>query len=157
MNDRGGGDDFAPYAGYLATVVWPSNRAFGETEHTYVEEMPPQQAAASLAKLVRWARTAPAGDITMNPDEDTREEAARQSPLGLALAARACNLTEEQFHALYGEYGALPDADPHYVLAELVVALGDYGLGDWTMQQRIKMSASVLERLATVFAIKERQ
>lgn len=150
-------DDFAPYAGYLSGVVWPSNKAYGETEHTYVEEMAPQHAASALAKLVRWARMAPAGDITMNPDEDTREEAVRQSRLGLALAARACNLTEEHFHALYGEYGAAPDADLHQVLAEIVVALGDYGLGDWTLQDRIKLGASMLERLATVFAIKERQ
>lgn len=150
-------DDFAPYAGYLSMAVWPSNATYGEVATSLVEEMAPQHAASALAKLVRWARTAPEGDITMNPDEDTREEAVRQSRLGHALAARACNLTEEHFHALYGEYGAAPDADPHQVLAELVVALGDYGLGDWTLQDRIKLGAATLTRLLTVFAIKEQQ
>jgi hypothetical protein len=148
---------FAPYESYLDVVIWPSMDRQGEVTYTLVEEMQaPQHAASALAKLVRWARYAPVGDICRHPDEDSREEAARDSRLGHALAARALNLSEEHFHALYGEYGATPDADPHQVLAELAVALGDYGLGDWNLQQRIRLAASVLERLATVFAIKER-
>ena len=149
-------DEYAPYAGYLSSAVWPSLDRDGDVITTVVEDMAPQHAASALAKLVRWARQAPAGDVARHHDEDSREYAARTSRLGQHLAARACNLTEELFHAVYGEFGALPDADPHQVLAETAVALGDYGLSDWNLQQRIALAASVIERLMTVFAIKAR-
>lgn len=149
-------NDFGPYAEYLSMPVWPSERGYGEVTQVMVEEMSPQQAAASLAKLVRWARLEPYGDIARHGDEDSREEAVRHTVLGQALAARAVNMTEEHFVGVYGEIGALGDADLHEVLAEIVVTLGDLGLADWSWQDRIKISAGLLDMLDRKFAIKVR-
>lgn len=149
-------NDFGPYAEFLDTSVWPSERSHGDVNHVLVEDMSPNQAASCLAKLVRWARLEPYGDITLHPDEDSREEAVRHTQLGEHLAARAVNMTPEHFYAVYGEIGALPDASLHDVLAEIVVALGDLGLADWTWQDRIKLGAGLLDRLEERFRLKDK-
>lgn len=145
-----GEDVFAPYAGYLGSLVWPSvgnDRSTITLVNVERNDMAPQYAASSLAKLVRWARVSPAGDIALYPDEDARENAVRVTRLGAALSARAVNLQEEHFHALYGDYAAGAVADPHQLLAEVAVSLGDLGL-DWTLTDRITLGARLLERLA---------
>lgn len=147
-------DDYGPYASYLHTNLWPSVSS-GQAIPVIRDEMSPQQAASSLAKLVRWARVAPEGDVATLPDEDSREEFARKSRLGQALAARACNLEEEHFHALYGEFGDRADADPHQVLAEVAVSL-KAGIGDWNLAQCIALGSSVLHELYQHYEIKER-
>lgn len=149
---------FGPYAGYLHTNLWPSiNTYTGVMEMTQVnrDEMAPQHAASALAKLVRWARTAPEGDLVHYPDEDSREVEVRSSPLGKALAARAVNLEEEMFFALYGEFGATAEANQREVMAELAVGLGDHGL-DWSLSQRITLASHLVETLDARFKIHER-
>lgn len=147
-------NEFEHYEGYLDTNIWPSVSAGGSL---YVERdtMSPQQAAASLAKLVRWARIHPVGNIALVAGEDEREEYVRKTRLGMALAARACNLEEEHFHALYGEFGSRKDADPHQVLATLAVLLKE-GIGDWTLSQCIALGSATLQELYQAFEIKER-
>lgn len=94
------------YAMYWHTLNWPSdtNRdSQGQPTFTAVSQMPPQQAAASLAKMLRWVHTNPVGQ-QVGQDLDTREEYARKTELGLALAARALGLTNgEEVYALYSE------------------------------------------------------
>ena len=147
-------NDFGPYESYLNTNLWPS-RSSGAVLQVDRDEMSPNQAASSLAKLVRWARMAPMGDIAVLTGEDEREEVVRKTRLGTALAARACNLEEEHFHALYGEFGDRADADPHEVLAEVAVALGDHGLEDWPLNERIKLGAKLTAELMRRFEVKE--
>lgn len=151
-------NDFAAYAGYLSTHIWPSvHPRTGEVTHTEItyDSMAPQHAASSLAKLVRWARIAPEGDVALLPDEDSREYEVRASPLGKALAARACNLDVELFFGIYGEFGAGEEADYREVVAELAVSLGDHDL-DWTLQERIKLGINLQEDLAKSYRIVKR-
>lgn len=151
-------NDFAPYAGYLHGSVWPTiNARTGEAGHVVIERdsMPPQYAAAALAKLVRWARIAPEGDIVAYPDEDSREVAARESELGKRLAARAVNLEPDIFFAMYGEFGVGKEADHREVVAEIAVTLGDAGL-DWSLRDRIKVGMDLTEVLVKQWKLTER-
>ena len=151
-------NDFGPYEGDLDTALWPTfNPRTGEAKVVTVDRdtMPPQYAAACLAKLVRWARIAPAGMIAMHPDEDSREYEVRSTDLGRALAARAVNLEPETFFGMYGEFGVGEDADYKHVVAELVVSLGDHGL-DWDMRKRIELSMHLVDDLGKTFRVVER-
>lgn len=151
-------NDFGPYEGYLDHNMWPTwNPRTGEAKVVMVdrENMPPQYAAAALAKLVRWARIAPAGMIAMHPDEDSREYEVRSTTLGRALAARAVNLEPDTFFGMYGEFGVGEDADYKQVVAEVVVSLGDHGL-DWDMRKRIELSMHVVEDLGKAFRVVEK-
>lgn len=162
-------EEFADYENYLNGFVWPGAETRGASSggHTYVgtllgaegPEMPQAYAANALAKLVRWARHAPVGDTALRHDEDAREEFVRVSTLGVALAARACGLEPEHFHALYGEVGPGEDAHPHYLLGELVVALGDAleGLGHrLSVPQRAQVAGALLEALMARYRVTER-
>lgn len=151
-------NDFAPYEGYLDSLLWPSfNSRTGEISAVIVdrENMPPQYAAAALAKLVRWARIAPGGMIAMHPDEDSREYEVRSSVLGKALAARAVNLEVDTFFGMYGEFGVGEDADYKQVVAELAVSLGDHKL-DWDMRKRIELAMGLADDLGKAFRIVDR-
>lgn len=150
MHNEPKDEEFPDYQDYLQSpYVWPSAVGRGSREeHKDVPEMAPQYAAAALAKLVRWARYAPVGEASLWPDEDARENFVRMTPLGVGLAARACNLDPDHFYGLYGEYGAGKEADYHEVLAEMAVTMGDHGLGDWQLKDRIVLSAKILEALA---------
>jgi hypothetical protein len=153
MRMRGGNpEDWGPYENHLDSHVWPGADKFVVVER---DEMPPQYAAAALAKLVRWARVHPVGEIATLHGEDEREEYVRKTRLGAALAARACNLEEEHFHALYGEFGARKDADMHQVLAATAVLLQE-GIGDWTLTQCIALGSALLQELSRSYEIKER-
>lgn len=148
---------FQEYAPYLATTIWPSvEKGYTGEKYTPVEEMVPQYAAAALAKLIRWAKYAPSGDITMHADEDSREEAVRKSRLGMALAARATNMTEEHFHAMYGEYGVGSEALIHDVMATVIQTLHDKGLADWQAKDLAVLSWHIAEALDNTFVITER-
>lgn len=149
-------EEYGAYQDWLHTSLWPASVKAGE-ELKDVAEMAPQHAAAALAKLVRWARYAPAGQVALLPDEDSREDEVRVCPLGSALAARACNLDPDHFYGLYGEYGSAIDADFHEVLAEMAVTLGDEGLEDWQLRDRLVLSAKVIAALGTRFRIVNRK
>lgn len=144
-------NDFAPYAPYLATNIWPTlDKRTGALEQVLVDrdEMPPQYAASALAKLVRWARIAPEGETAHHGDEDSREEYVRSTALGKALAARAVNLDEDIFFAMYGEFGVTPKVSEEIVGAMLMVLLEEAGL-DWSPKDRyiaaFKMAKGLLE------------
>lgn len=102
-------DVFAPYQYYLGGEAWPSVAHTGgdiSTKPVFTEEdeqgMAPQNAAAALAKLVRWAVHQPEGEGAAIYDHSAREEWARHTVLGEALAARALNLrSRAEFDALY--------------------------------------------------------
>jgi hypothetical protein len=81
-------EDFPNYAPFLTTEVWPGSTG----ERSPVMDMAPQHAASALAKLVRWAVSAPQGTLTLLSEIGLREEYVRRAPLGRALAARAQNL-----------------------------------------------------------------
>lgn len=151
-------DDYANYEDYLHTHVWPkADPRTGELEHVVVnrDEMVPQYAAAALAKLVRWARSAPVGDISLFPDEDSREYEVRSTLLGKALAARAVNLDVDTFFGMYGEFGVTPEVDHREVVADLAVTLGDAGL-DWSLKERIKLGMVLAESLLKEWKITQR-
>ena len=148
-------DEYADYASYLDTALWPASVKSGE-ELKDTTDMPPQYAAAALAKLVRWARHAPEGATALLPDEDSREDAVRRSMLGTYLVARAANMDPDHFYGLYGEYGSALDADYHDVLAEMAVTMGDCGLEDWGLRERLVLSAQVIDRLAKRFRVVQR-
>lgn len=94
--------DPVDYTPYLDSHLWPSSSTRmpdGSPTPQHAEDFPPQQAAASLAKLLRWARANPervaawsqpgAGTLI---DADDAELAVRLSYLGQNLAARALNM-----------------------------------------------------------------
>lgn len=99
------------YSLYLHGKEWPSDSqrlSTGSPSPQPVTEMPPQQAAACLAKLVRWCWRSPIGDMA-SIDLDSREEYIRKSNLGIALAARALGLENpETIYALYSDATDLP-------------------------------------------------
>lgn len=157
---RGGQRDteevFGPYAQYLASALWPSIRdGRKELEVVEVDDMPPQRAASCYAKLIRWARYEPTGEISMLDDIDMREEEVRGSVLGRHLAARALSMTEPQMHALFGEVGQGASQDPHVTAAELVVAMGER-FPDWALKERIELAMYLAHKLDERFVIKER-
>jgi hypothetical protein len=149
-------ETFPDYSGYLASEVWPSIRdGRQDLEQVDVNEVPPQRAAAMLAKLVRWARLEPSGVIATLGDPDVREEAVRGSDLGLALSARALNLSTDMLHALFGEVGQGEPAQMKDVVAELAVAMGnDYPA--WNLNERISLAIHLYQALDAQFLVKER-
>lgn len=148
---------YGPYETYLHVPLWPSIRnGMQDPEIADVTEMAPQHAAAALAKLVRWARREPTGQLSMIDDIDMREEEARTSPLGRHLAARALSLSEPQMHALFGDVGQGASQDPHVTAAEMVVAMGER-FPDWALAERIELSMYLAGKLDARFVIKERK
>lgn len=140
------------YAMWLPMDVWPSDsqrNSLGQPMRVPVWDMPPQQAAAALAKLVRWARGAPAGDLASVAAVDDRENVVRDSRLGQCLSARALSLPDvEHVYALYHQAGDLPDrpdeADNGQVLATIYDAL-----------HRANPLANPADLVATVTAVGE--
>lgn len=114
------GEEFPDYEEYLYGVMWPASTKTGIThpELVPVESMPPQRAASALAKLVRWAVRSPTGELRLL-DIDTREETVRQTPLGIALAARCQNLHVGEHHALH----QAPEAPRNHVMAHIAVVI----------------------------------
>jgi hypothetical protein len=150
-------DVYANYEDYLHSHVWPKvDPRTGETETVVVDrdEMVPQYAAAALAKLVRWARSAPVGNISLLPDEDSRECEVRGTELGKALAARAVNLDVDTFFGMYGEFGVTPAADPDVVAALLVWALEEHGL-DWKPRERITLALKLAREVLGEFSVRQ--
>lgn len=147
---------FANYASYLDSQIWPSIKdGRQDLQHVDVEEMPPQRAASCLAKLIRWARNEPSGELSVVDDIDMREEVARTSVLGRHLAARSLSLSEPQMHALFGDVGQGASIDPHVTAAELVVAMGERFPG-WGLAERIELGTYLARKLDDRFVIKER-
>ena len=158
---RGGPRDteevFPNYGLTLESTLWPSIRdGRKDVELVDVEEMPPQRAAACLAKMVRWARYEPAGDISTIDDIDMREEEVRSSVLGRHLAARALGLTEPQMHALMGEVGQGASVDVNVTASELVVSMGER-YPQWGLAERIELAMHLAQDLDKRFVIKERR
>lgn len=141
---------FADYESYLHSAMWPKDGVATE-----VEEMVPQHACAAHLKLVRWARTAPAGEVATIDDVDAREEFVRVSWLGRELAARALGLTESTMRALYGETGQGKGAEDREVLAALVVAMGE-AYPQWSLSDRIKHGWTLTQDLTKHFIIRHR-
>lgn len=103
------------YAQYLHGQQWPSNssrNAVGTPALESIDAMAPQHAAACLAKLVRWVRETPVGQMQL-ADIDTREEYVRHTNLGHALAAKALGLPDiETVYGLYSDTDDLTRAQP---------------------------------------------
>lgn len=148
---------FPNYSLVMESAMWPSiANGQKDVELVEVDEMPPQRAAASLAKLVRWARFEPSGDMAVIDDIDLREEEARTSTLGRHLAARALGLSEPMLHALMGDTGQGKGVDTHTTAAELVVAMGER-FPDWNLGERIELGVYLAAKLDDRFVIKERR
>jgi hypothetical protein len=145
-------DSYSEYAAYLDSPLWPSSSRDTVVD---VESMAPQNAASSLAKLVRWARFAPQGEVALYPDEDSREEAVRKTRLGMHLAARACNMVEEHFHAMYGEYGVGTEAALSDVVGIVLEALHEQ-LKDWPVRNTATLAWHVTEALDKNFQLADR-
>lgn len=147
---------FGPYALWLHTTWWPSiNEGRKDTEQIDIDEMPPQRAAACLAKLVRWARYEPQGDLAALDDMDMREEEARTSVMGRHLAARALNLSEPQMHALFGEVGQGEGVNMHEIAAELTVSMAD-PYPKWGLKERMALGYHLAEQLDERFVVRRR-
>jgi hypothetical protein len=147
---------FPNYGLVLHSTKWPSiDNGQKDVQLVAVEDMPPQRAAACLAKLVRWARYEPAGDISVIDDIDMREEEARSSVLGRHLAARALCLSEPMLHALFGEVGQGEPVDVRMVAGELVVLMGEE-YPQWPLRERVDLAYLLAEGLDRAFVIKGR-
>lgn len=108
VTDRDDGFNYLPW---LIGSVWPSTSklgAHGDPSVQVITEMPPQHACSCLAKLVRWARHTPVGDL-IALDVEAREVAVRTSQLGLHLAARAMSMfSPEDVYALFHDTTEMP-------------------------------------------------
>lgn len=157
-------DVFAPYELYLDSEVWPSRQSANSpvrTVHVFEDSLPPQHAAAAIAKLVRWAVHEPVGNIAQIADPVQREQEVRESRLGLALAARALNQrSPEEFEALYRHThearpegavfvpaGTAVEAEPTSLTADLAVSIHEHLPGQ-SLKTAIAWSARVVEALA---------
>lgn len=100
-------DSYANYADYLNQgSYWPKRDDNVVTETVVIEDMPPQYAAAALAKLLRW--TYEEGYPRLNVyDADERVVHVRRTPLGVALMMRALGLYD--FARVNEIYGPLYD------------------------------------------------
>lgn len=150
-------EEFAEYEGYLDGNVWPSaeGTAASSGGYTMVDtEMAPQYAAAALCKLVRWARFAPVGETARYADEDAREEFVRRSYLGTCLAARACGMLPEHFHAIYGEIGPGADVEPRELLHRVVAIIE--AATELEYLPAIELAAALLSDLIPSYRITER-
>lgn len=163
-------EEFGPYAQYLGTELWPSapSSIGQDLQIKACGDLVPQYAAAALCKLVRWARYAPTGDAVQHPSEEGREEYARISVLGMALAARACGMHPDHFHAVYGEMGLehnspqAPALAPgkalqvDRLLGEVIVSLaGCSDLEGWPVPDLAELAGTVLKDMFTRYDIKE--
>jgi hypothetical protein len=83
-------EQFGDYPTYLDTHRWPSYDASAGEVLKYVDEMPPQYAAAALAKLRRWAMGQYADDLGA---ERYWAEVQRR-PLARALMAKATSVDD---------------------------------------------------------------
>lgn len=157
---------FAPYERYLDSSIWPSIRDGNkQLEHVDVDgrdpidgqhDMAPQYATGALHKLVRWARTEPAGEVATIDDIDAREEFVRMSVLGRHLQARSIGLTEEQMHALFGEAGHGEGASDADVVKFLITHLqGEYDL--MSLDEIVTLSFIVYHAIDEKFLIRKRQ
>lgn len=155
---------FAPYERYLDSTLWPSIRdGKKELEHVDIDErndlgqhrMAPQYATAALHKLVRWARTEPAGEVATYDDIDAREEFVRGTVLGRHLHARSVGLTEEQLHALMGETGGGEGASDADVVKHLITKLSiEYD--DWSIDEIVTLAFVVYHAVDDAFLIRRR-
>lgn len=137
-----GGINYAPY---LVGTVWPSDSSRGvdgKPNLLEVDQMPPQQAAASLAKLLRWATNSPSGYLLELLEVGDRQEHVYRSRLGRALCARALSLSDT------GEMDALffrPSVDPNHLLARVMVAIHEHTGHD--LEDVIELAAHVTNTL----------
>ena len=83
-------EKFADYDSYLDGNVWPSLTANDQVERKYVDDMPPQYAAAALAKLRRWAFSQYATEL----DCERYWIEVQRKPLARLLAARATSIED---------------------------------------------------------------
>ena len=149
-------DVFEEYELYLETEHWPRReRGFEIVE---VSSMPPQQAASSLAKLMRWASTYPekVGTGFFIHEMDAAVMAVRMTRLGRSLSARALNfITTEQFNEWIGvESDGLtePESD-EYINVAGFIATSLYSTNRLDVSTVTKVSVIAAQKLCAHYRL----
>jgi hypothetical protein len=112
-------NEYGPYHDYLTGDVWPRFIDGMLDEKVYVPDMPPQYAAAALAKLKRWVR----GGFMHESDMEEAEMLMRQTPLARMLTARATSVDD----VIPASYTDEPQALERDELAKVLM----YGMFDY--------------------------